>query len=651
MSKTAKFAKILDRKSALSGAVALAALSSPAAAQEAINQPLSDEYGVERKTGRALFPLPTINTVGGEGAAALDVSYQHVDGVSLALPMIPARTTDVIIPPDNVSGPPELLERYIVYTITYGSINERFRKLWVNGGYNGPIEPEYPTGSTYDGTTYTSKHGLKITFGAGLINTVEYPDGMTKTFDASRIDSAMSIKNSFGYAFKLKYDETVTQAGPYRPFKTTFQAVNLAQDYCALSSAGLCSGLAKNRQGSLEALTTTASVPNHSGSYQYWEKYVFTDAAGLKTTMRNELLGAIIQPPHCITISYDSGYQDGTPYSYNSCSNPQYGWRPYPAGLKYPGSNVETHTIDYNLQPGQLLGDTFDKIAITQVAKDGVTVDYTPLIYKPSSSYGGSGTAPTSVTITSKIDGQEISHSYAFGLHPFWGQSRRVLMYVRDANGRTTSFPFNDEWEVNGVGYPEGNGYSHEYDSRQNIIKTTYSPKANSGEVAQTVTYTYAASCSASTQKKCNKPLTMTDRNGKTTNYTYNSRGQLLTETGPAPTAGAPRPKVTNTYTMRTAYIKSSSGSPIAAGHPISLLTKSVTCRTLSSCAGSTDEVTTFYDYGPTSGLNNLKLRGVGVRAVNASGQFETLWTCFRYNYFGEKISETQPRAGLTSCP
>ena len=138
---------------------------------------------------------------------------------------------------------------------------------------------------------------------------------------------------------------------------------------------------------------------------------------------------------------------------------------------------------------------------------------------------------------------------------------------------------------------------------------------------------------------------------GNITEYSYNDRGQVLTETKPAPTVGAPRPKVTNTYTMRTAYIKDQNGAVVAAGPPISLLTQSSSCISTTACAGTLDEVVTTYDYGPTTGLNNLRLRGVAVTAKNNAGQLETLRTCYQYNYFGERISETKPSANVAVCP
>lgn len=52
------------------------------------------------------------------------------------------------------------------------------------------------------------------------------------------------------------------------------------------------------------------------------------------------------------------------------------------------------------------------------------------------------------------------------------------------------------------------------------------------------------------------------------------------------------------------------------------------------------------YDYGPTTGVNNLLLRGV---VVNANGAVSR--TCYGSDRNGNRISETSPNANLTSCP
>jgi hypothetical protein len=68
---------------------------------------------------------------------------------------------------------------------------------------------------------------------------------------------------------------------------------------------------------------------------------------------------------------------------------------------------------------------------------------------------------------------------------------------------------------------------------------------------------------------------------------------------------------------------------------------------TNNACAGgANDEVVTTYDYGPNGGPNNLLLRG---KVVTFAGQSRR--TCYGHDLYGNQISETEPRAGLTSCP
>lgn len=55
----------------------------------------------------------------------------------------------------------------------------------------------------------------------------------------------------------------------------------------------------------------------------------------------------------------------------------------------------------------------------------------------------------------------------------------------------------------------------------------------------------------------------------------------------------------------------------------------------------------TVYDYGPDGVPNNLLLRGVVTDA--APGGLSSR-TCYAYDALANKISETSPRAGLTSC-
>lgn len=271
--------------------------------------------------------------------------------------------------------------------------------------------------------------------------------------------------------------------------------------------------------------------------------------------------------------------------------------------------------------------------------------------YGPTSSGSNFGKGIYELTITARIAGEIVSTSKAFKPHTDFGMARRRLETVSDGLGRETRYIHNFLEEFAGVIQPEGNAIFSEYDPRGNIVETVIRSKNYPTEPDLVTTLIYPTDCTSIPLPRCNRPLTVTDARGNTTDFTYNDFGQVLTEIGPAPTSGAARPKVINTYTMRTAYVKSSSGGVVAAGPPISMLTRTSTCISQASCVGTNDEIVTEYDYGPTTGLNNLLLRGMTVTAVNASGQMETLRTCYKYNYFGERIAETLPKAGLTSCP
>lgn len=224
-----------------------------------------------------------------------------------------------------------------------------------------------------------------------------------------------------------------------------------------------------------------------------------------------------------------------------------------------------------------------------------------------------------------------------------------------DPLNRTTTFGYSDtlfEGEtgfLTAVFYPEGNKYWVEtYDTRGNLTEVRLKAKTGSGLTDLVETRTYPATCT--NRKTCNKATSKTDARGNTTDYTYDTNhGGLLTETGPA--VNSIRPQKRYTYAQRYAWIKNSGGTYSQAATPVWLLTQEEFCKTTaasgSGCAGgASDEVVTTYDYGPNSGPNNLLLRGQVVTADGTSRR-----TCYSYDFAGNRISQTSPRAGLGSCP
>jgi hypothetical protein len=145
--------------------------------------------------------------------------------------------------------------------------------------------------------------------------------------------------------------------------------------------------------------------------------------------------------------------------------------------------------------------------------------------------------------------------------------------------------------------------------------------------------------------------VTVTDYRGNVTSFVYDqAHGGVLTETGPA-NAGGIQPVKRSAYVQRYAWVTDGGLGYMPSTSPVWLLAEERICKTTAtvgnSCAGgASDEVVTTYDYGPNSGPNNLLLRGVVADAGGLS-----LRTCYSYDAMGNKLSETSPRAGLTSCP
>lgn len=155
--------------------------------------------------------------------------------------------------------------------------------------------------------------------------------------------------------------------------------------------------------------------------------------------------------------------------------------------------------------------------------------------------------------------------------------------------------------------------------------------------------------------KLCNKPTSSFNEEAKQTDYSYDpAHGGLLKKTLPAVQVNGAgpeiRPEVRYEYAQRYAWVKNASGTYTQSSTPVWVKTRERSCRTTASSGqscvgGAADEVITEFEYGPDSGPNNLELRGV---AVTADGQ--TLRTCYGYDTYGRKISETQPKAGLAVC-
>jgi YD repeat-containing protein len=198
----------------------------------------------------------------------------------------------------------------------------------------------------------------------------------------------------------------------------------------------------------------------------------------------------------------------------------------------------------------------------------------------------------------------------------------------------------------------------------RNVLSRTQIAKPGStqpnGQPWPNIVISATFSCTPSTLRYCNQPLTRTDANGNVTTWTYDAaHGGVLTETLPSADGTAPRAQTRHAYAQRNAWIANGSGGYTMVPTPVWLRISTSTCRTsaatgnpASPCATAGDEMLTQYEYGPNGGANTLLLRGQTVTATD-DGVTTTLRTCYSYDALGRKISETRPNgtAALASCP
>ncbi|MEN9854879.1 MAG: hypothetical protein RLZZ157_5 [Pseudomonadota bacterium] len=348
---------------------------------------------------------------------------------------------------------------------------------------------EYPLGSflenTLDGFLFTDRQGVTIEFVGTRAKKVVYPDGREIVYDRKY------HKTNFGYMIKFSDRQTVN--GP-----TSFQAINQSIDYCLEISETPCIGLTNQRSGSI--------------SRQSNGIVTITDPQGGQTLLRG--YNWVAKMYHKTTVF-----------------TPSDELRYYLEGVTLPGSSSEDLTIIYKSIDQRY--DTHDDVWISSIKKNGIKADYaitrTQLggqsVPFPSTTY--------SLTINATIGGQKLWHSFAVKPTSGFGRSRRVLAYIDDPLGRRTGFVYNAAVEVSSVSAPNGLTTRNEYDSRNNIIRSILRPPTGTGPDLIT-TYTYADVCTPNTRATCNKPLKVTDPKGNVTDYTYNSRGQILTQTLPA---------------------------------------------------------------------------------------------------------------------
>jgi len=505
-------------------------------------------------------------------------------------------------------------------TVRFAGASETFATTLPGCGSYSTVDPTGNTltlstaNSTYT-YTYTKRDGTKIILYCGTtegseatctqLQQIQYPDGRVLTYWYTSDGLTQSVTRNDGLQLKYTWSQA---SGAWTLASLT--AINNAVEYCA-PTARTCS-LTKNWPTATYAITTPSA-----GALAF----TVTDAAGRVTryTSYGTTSYGIKQPssPTADNITYTFC---GT--SSNWCSN---------FASEYAG-----------------LGGYPYEYYVTSVIRDGQTWTYTGAPGSPG--YYTCGTATYGFTnpvgngkhasLTNCEPNMYPASAPRPGFYP--------LIQLTDEDG--VVFQANNSPLIATATKLEGNQTQYSWDANGNLPQEVLVPKSGSplAKVPLAANYLWAG-C---TPVNCNKPHWVKDGMGNETDYIYDpTHGGVLTATLPADANGI-RPQARRTYTQRYAWVLNASGAYVQSAAPIWVLATESSCRTSTAsttgtgCTVAGDEVVKTYEYGPNAGPNNLFLRGVAVTADAVTHR-----TCYGYDPYGNKISETEAAAGLTSCP
>jgi YD repeat-containing protein len=620
---------------ALEALVVLGAISAPVAAfpafaQSTLSPPRGDTQsptGVSFRNGTLSLSEEDLS-IGGGFPSGLDLSRIYNSGVLSPGPganwtfSVNGYVSIEALPIYPDTDPPQAGSEPYIYTVVFGGKSvgflggSIFNGRTFTGGPVGTYQPAIASGAAlvFNGTTgagyytFTDSDGTVINFTAGAsgkISNWTLPDGTRLDYGYNSSNGSLqSVISNRGWALLFESNKAC--------------AVNMATTYVAATS-------------SCPAGAQTVTYTTAAGSYNPAWPLLTSATRGGRTTSYTyngkDHLNCIREPGQT-TCKLQTTYTACADDPYLTGVQMQYHMHDYvtsqtdASGKTYAFSYHNAMETAYPVNCPQWHAETapdyrpFNGVTTTSVENGSATtmVDASP---------GGSAVSVTDPLSRTVTIGLEQSPVYSIGFIP--------------------------DDRISGKSAPEGNGETYTRDSRGNVTARTLTAKPGSGLPDIVSTAHYPSTCS--TIKTCNEPDYVIDAGGNRTDYSYDaSHGGVLTETGPADAAGI-HPVKRYAYAQRYAWIRNSGGSYSQVSTPVWVRTEERYCRTSATvsgacAAGPADEVVTAYDYGPNAGPNNLLVRGI---AVTADGT--TRRTCYGYDTNGNRIFETKPRAGLTSCP
>lgn len=519
------------------------------------------------------------------------------------------------------------------------------------GYVNGQYSTQALDGSTFvdNGSTctWTQHDGTQIVYAAyhnsgnpicqsnnilevirpnGLILTYYYYGAFSTTYDAQ--SPILSIATNSGYLLKYNYSGT-----PIVGWEASVTAINRAFETCnpsALSCTLSQSWPTATLSSTVKELSSNCdNFPSLGTGYDTCRHYIFTiqDQTQRNYVFELDSYSRVIsyQPPDATTPVYY--YTLCSLHSNNTLTN-CWSYTTWPPAANGWGA-LENMVFDWvysvtRHDPGQPNGPNGPLWSYNYNFYLGSPPGYSEWEHDDGSPLG-----PVMIGKGNATPGTESS----------FGPTESITLF----NGTVVAFERNTRNDLASEVTPAGITTSYFYDSRGNL-GTKVEASSSGSRIVESAAY--PTSCT--NMDSCNEPTSVTDANGNTSTFTYDSRGNVLTVTGPS--VNGVQPQTRYTYAPYYAWYRSSSGTMTEDTNPIWLRVTESYCMkgapSGSGCALANDEVLTNYDYGSESGPNNLLLRG---KTVTAQGQ--TLRTCYTHDPQGDKISETSPNANPSSCP
>jgi YD repeat-containing protein len=373
------------------------------------------------------------------------------------------------------------------------------------------------------GYTYTALDGSVATYSSSTIQTIVRPNGEVITYSYSS-GELRSVSNNLGY--QLHFDGGISKV----------TALNNAVDACALTAA---------------TCTYSRTWPSLTFTQSGLERQV-TDSLGRTTRITLDSTDPIQRRV--------SGVSRPTTTSGSSVTYTYAFVRGYTYRVVSATDGDGTWTYDYETYcppvgfPCEPMKDAYDVDTTVTDPNGGVTV-YN--IFYTGRSYW-----------TGELD-------QAILLNP-------SLYSIKNPLNQTTLVS-QDGMGLHSATYPEGNSIGVSRNDLGNVTQIHNVAKSGSGLSDTYVTAVYP-DC-ATEPVRCHFPTSVTDARGNTTDYTYDAAGNLLTETGPAPTAGAPRPQTRYTWEQRYAWYKRNGSSSITqAASPVWVMVEQSQCMTGATC-------------------------------------------------------------------